>query len=417
MARAGTSGLSRKRKRWPILAVGLLGALAMMGIVGTARLWRPNGRRPPQRLDLLYAAWNEFNAQRYDQASTILDRRAAATRPTALDWMLRARIAESQGHLPEALAHLKLVEDSDPIASQAWLKAGQIERSRHAARGAESAFLHSLALNPQQIQAHRELAALYAVQRRTEECDHQFRALARLISFDHILAFAWCQNLLRVWNTDEAIEVLKNFVAYDADDRWSRLALATNLRLTRKLDQAEATLGPLPDSDPEARASRIALAIDKGEIETAQRLAQDGPSDHGRLSALRGRLALSAGDAATAAGWFRSALRSDREDVDSIHGLGMALRLAGDPRAREFLDLALNYEKFKRALQDSINTINTDSKLFFKLGECCEKIHHQTEARVWYELAIKRDPLDVEAEQALSRLDQAGPTDAAGKPG
>ncbi len=54
--------------------------------------------------------------------------RRTTNRPP-LDWMLRARIAESQGRLVEALAHLKHIPDSDLISSQAWLKAGQIELS------------------------------------------------------------------------------------------------------------------------------------------------------------------------------------------------------------------------------------------------------------------------------------------------
>lgn len=66
--------------------------------------------------------------------------------PTPLDWMLRARIADSQGRAEEALDFLTHISDSDPISSQAWLKAGQIELARHrAAAAAETAYLHSLA--------------------------------------------------------------------------------------------------------------------------------------------------------------------------------------------------------------------------------------------------------------------------------
>ena len=120
-------------------------------------------------------------------------------------------------------------------------------------RGAESAFRRSLALNSDQIQAYRELAYLYAAQRRRDECDAQFRALAQRISLDYVLAFAWCQNYCRVWDPDEACRVLGGFVAFDPEDRLSRLALATNLRLAHRLDEAEAAVSPLLDSDPDAR--------------------------------------------------------------------------------------------------------------------------------------------------------------------
>jgi tetratricopeptide (TPR) repeat protein len=400
---------SRKRQRWAALLVALMIAI-VIGAVAAFRL--RSSPKAPQRLDLLYAAWNEFNAKSYDRATAILDRRAAEHEPTPLDWMLRARIAESQGRLIEALGHLKHIPDEAPISSQAWLKAGQIELVRHNARGAEAAFRRSLVLNPDQIQSYRELAYLYAVQRRREECDAQFRSLANRINLDHVLAFAWCQNYCRMWDPNEARPVLSRFVEFDHDDRQSRLALATNLRLANLLDQAEAALGPLPDSDPEARALRAEIAIDEGEIDTAQMLAREGPADHVRLNAIRGRLALNNKSAARAADYFRAALRQDPEDHDSIQGLGLAMRLIADPHAGEFVDAALRYDKFKRALQGSTSTIDTDPKLFYKLGEHCESIHRTAEARVWYELAIKLDPLDTHAQEALSRLDQASPADA-----
>jgi tetratricopeptide (TPR) repeat protein len=320
--------------------------------------------------------------------------------------MLRARIAESQGRLEQALGNLKHIPDSDAIGSQAWLKAGQIELARHDARGAESAFRRALALDPDQIQAYRELAYLYAVQRRREECDAQFRALAKRISLDYVLAFAWCQNYCDIWDPDESCRVLGEFVAFDPDDRLLRLALANNLRLAHRLDEAEAALGPLADSDPEARALRAELAIDQGAIDAAQDLARAGPADHSRLNAVRGRLALINKNAAGAVDYFWAALRDNPEDHESIRALGLALRLVGDRRARACADAAQRYDDFKRALQASTITLYTDPKLFYKLGEYCQALRRTIEARTWYQLAIKRDPSDVQAQLALDRLGQ-----------
>jgi tetratricopeptide (TPR) repeat protein len=398
-----------KKKRWAFWLV--LGLVALgVGAVAAPRLWMLRSGKEPERLDLLLAAWNEFNANRFDQASALLDRRAAAAQPTPLDWMLRARIAESQGRLVDALSFLKHIPDSDPVGSQAWLKAGQVELARHNARGAESAFLRSLKLNPDQIQAYRELAYLYAVQRRRDDCDAQFRALAERMPINYVLAFAWCQNYLGIWDPNEGSRTLSRFVAFDPDDRWSRLALATNYRLANLLDQAESVLGPLPDSDADARALRAQLAMDAGEIETATTLLHGGPTDHARLNVLRGKLALSGGEIRKAANDFRSALRRDPDDHDAIQGLGLALTRLGDPKARDYLELSLRYDEFKRAIQGSVDTLETDPKLFFKLGEHCESIHRIAEARAWFQIAIGRDPLDTQAHQALVRLDQAPPT-------
>jgi tetratricopeptide (TPR) repeat protein len=149
-----------------------LGLTALVGGVGLA-WWRATrgSEKDPMRLGLLHSALNEFNAERYDQASAFLDRRARAVAPTSLDWVLRARIADAQGRLADAREDLKHIPDSDLISSQAWLKAGQIEVKRHRASAGEAAYQRALKLNPDQVQAYRELAYLYALQRRKAECD------------------------------------------------------------------------------------------------------------------------------------------------------------------------------------------------------------------------------------------------------
>jgi len=47
--------------------------------------------------------------------------------------------------------------------------------------------------------AYRELVYLYALERRKAECDDLFRAFARLVTFDDVLAFAWAQNDCEIW--------------------------------------------------------------------------------------------------------------------------------------------------------------------------------------------------------------------------
>jgi tetratricopeptide (TPR) repeat protein len=397
--------LSGKRKRCALALVLLLVAVVVVAVAGP-RLWVRGSQHAPRHLELIYAAWNEFNAKRYDQASVLLDRRAAEVAPTSLEWMLRARIAESQNRPAEALSHLKHIPDSDSISAQAWLKAGQIELAQHRTRAAEAAYRHALAINPDQIQSHRELAFIYGLQRRKAECDAQFRALARLMPLDYVLAFAWCQNDCEIWDPNEAIRILSPIVANDPGDRWSRLALATNYRLTNQVDEAEATLRPLPNSDPDARVIRVQIAMDRGDFDAAEKLALEGPADHARLNSLRGRLALQAGDSRQAVAHFRAALRQDPRDRDVIQGLGAVLQRLGDPEAKEFLQVAARHDRLKRTIVESVVTIETDPKLFYKLGEICESVDRTDVARVWYQLAIGRDPLDNQAQQALARLDQ-----------
>ena len=275
MKRGGRSARWKANLRWA--AVGLLLTILTIAGVTAFRTRREGQSRDPRRLDLLYAAWNEFNARRYDQAAAILDRRATQASPTALDWMLRARIAESQGRPDEAIDSLKKIADTDAISAQAWLRIGQIEHSRHRARAAEAAYRHAETLDPNLVQTHRELAYLYALQRRSAECDAEFHTLARLMSLDHVLTFAWCQNYCRIWDPRECRKVLTAFLSEDPDDRASRLALTTSFQLTNQLDDAEEVLRALPDSDPDARALRAQFAIERGEIERPRFLCVTSP--------------------------------------------------------------------------------------------------------------------------------------------
>ena len=314
------------------------------------------------------------------------------------------RVAEAQGRPDDALQHLGQIPDSDDIAPQAWLKAGQIELARHHARAAEAAYLHALALKPDQVQSHRELAYLYAVQLRKADCDAQFRALNRSIPLDYSLAFAWCQNYCGIWDVPGVRKVLIPIVVADPTDRRSRLALATNYAMTNEPNEAESSLEPLPNSDPDARALRVQLAVQRGDFDAAEKLAQEGPEDHARLNLFRGRLALHRDDRRKAAAYFRAALLKDPNDRDVIQDLGVALRGLGDPRAQEFLQTASRHDRLKRIIKDSVTTLQTDKAIFFKLGEACESLNLLDEARVWYRIAIERDPLDAPAQQALARV-------------
>jgi tetratricopeptide (TPR) repeat protein len=388
-----------------VLATVVLLTFLAVGTVLAQRFWPSGPDRDPERIRLLRLAVSEFAAKRYDQARKALDERAVAVKPTSLDWMLRARIAEAQGRPAEALDYLKHIPDTDSNSPQAWLKTGQIELARGHAKAAEAAYRRSLELDPDQIQCRRELAYLFAVQRRQEECDAQFRTLNRLIQLDYTLAFAWCQNYCWLWDVQGARKALLQFVAEDPSDRWSRLALATGYALEGHLDTALTVLAPLSNSDPDARSLRAQIALDRGEIELAEELARDVPADHPGLNVFNGRLALQQRELQKAADHFRAALAQQPNNRDAAHGLGVALKGLGDPHSQDYLQFAVRYDLLKRTIKESIVTIGTDQKIFYKLGDICESLNRREEALVWYRLAIARDPLDIQAQQALTRLD------------
>ena len=68
----------------------------------------------------------------------------------------------------------------------------------------------------------------------------------------------------------------------DPDDRASRLALAEDNRRLGRLSEAESALARLPSNDPDARAARVRLALDGGRMDVAADLLAKGPADHPR---------------------------------------------------------------------------------------------------------------------------------------
>jgi predicted Zn-dependent protease len=354
---------------------------------------------------LLSRATEAFTTGHLDRCEALLNQRARQVDATALDWLLRARIAQGRNRPDEALAFMKHVSDGDPLAPQRWLLEGQVELNRDRAGTAELALRRVIAMNPNSFSALKDLAYILAMQHRQNETDAVFRALAEASDADYRVAFLWCQSACDIWDPKEAGARLEKFVLADPEDRFSRLALALSYQRDGHPDAAERTLAPLPLSDIDARALRARLALDRNDEESAERLAKENPPEHAPSNVLRGRLALGRRDAAAAALRFQAALKAEPDNRDALNGLGQALRMQNDHAAAEvFLEQARRRDTLKRLILDSRQTLKTDPKLFSKLAATCESIPLRPQATLWYRLAIGIDPLDTQSQQALARL-------------
>jgi len=213
---------------------------------------------------------------------------------------------------------------------------------------------------------------------------------------------------------------LRRYVEADAEDRWSRLALAEGLRRLGRVDEAQRFLQPLPDLDPEVRALRAELVRDQGDLENMERLLAGGPVDHPRLAQLRGQLALKRGDGAAALGHFQAAYVAKPDDPVTLTGLATALKLTGQTKAAEPIrDWIRNYD----AMHALVNRLvaaqaASDADLQRRLGSLCEAMGRRSEARAWFRRVIASNPLDAEVQQALFRLGPpAAPPAEAPEPG
>ncbi len=302
------------------------------------------------------------------------------------------------------------------MAPLARLRAGQIEIRRGRTRPAEASLRASLKLFPRAVQPRKELVYLYNIQHRQADLDATLAELMELDALDFAYILHWTKTRNTVWNPSGDLPALETFVAADADDRWSRLALVEALLRLDRLDEAERVLAPLPESDPEARAQRVMLAMDRGDLAAAESMLAGGPGDHPGLARLRGQLALRRHDGESAARQFRIAVAADPTDRVALHGLGTALGMLGRAEAaRPYLEAVRRHDALWALVARAATAEGeNDPHLPHQLGVACAAIGRNLEARAWLRLAVRRDPLDTEGQKALFQIEHGPPPQAAG---
>jgi len=399
----GSRPAFRRRQWWTALLLLLLLAVVVAAAL-LVRAWRRPGR------DALRAEVEAgLNAGQFERAAAALAKLERLGAPTIDDVILRAWVAMARGRTEEALAALARVPDDHPRAAEARLRQGQLELRRDRVRAAELALRDALRLYPQLVQARRELIYIYGMQLRRPELGEQFRALAQLRPLTFQDAFVWTLSQGFPWDPAETVKMLERFVQADPSDRWSRLALAEALRELGRLDQADQMLEALGEADPEARAARAQVALDKGAVAVAQALLADSPADHPELELLRGRMALIRHDGTAALQHLRTAFKAAPNDRDTQFYLGQALRVAGDREAaRPLLEAVDKQDALSNLVaRAGTRTGQSDPRLAVRIAAACEAARRWPEAIAWYKIAFTHDPLDSEVRSALARLEAA----------
>ncbi len=387
-------------RMWPV-------AVALLAAVGFG-VWVLRARSGAD-LDadqLWKQAHFDFEERRYESAAKAVSTLAKLRKPTSLDLMLRAQLALVEKRADDAVAELAKIPDHDPMTAQARLLTGQVELRRNRMRFAEKSLLAAAEADPKLVMPHRELIYIYGMQVRRPELSAQFLALSKLAPLTYDNAFHWSLTRNSDWERLEHNRLLNSYLEADSDDRFSRIALAENLRQLGRRDEADRVLAPLPDSDPEARVVRVWIALDRNDEELAEKLLAEAPENVPELDRLIGRLALARGDGKIALKHFQAAHKAQPDNRDGIFGLGQALVLTGDPAtAAPYLQLAKDHDALGTLVQKAATPEGRhDPSLFKALGAACEKVKRIHEALAWYNLAIQADVLDNDAQKAIFRL-------------
>jgi tetratricopeptide (TPR) repeat protein len=351
-----------------------------------------------------------LQAGRDGPAEAALTRLARLRAPTPADRLVRGQLALVRGRDEAALEEFGRVPDDDPGAAFAHLLGGQVEERRSRLREAEAHYRAALSGGSAEVPSRRRLAYLFLLQHRLREFDEQYRALSDAHQLDDRSLAIWSRVHSGIWDASSDLEALRKAVEADAGDRASRLALAEAHLRGNRPDEAGRVLSPLPDSDPEARALRVSIALARGEASEAESLLATGPSDHPDLARLRGNQALARGDAAGAARQFRFVLGAEPGDRAALFGLGTALKMLGNPtEAGPLLERARRHDHLATLVERIVRKEGLDEpEIRARLGEACEAAGRLDEARAWYRSAIARDPLDEASQRALYRLEHRG---------
>ncbi len=384
--------------------IGGIGALILLSLGLSVGFWRVREADPTR---VFLRADAAYKAGRYAEAEAALRRLERLRPPTPVDRSLRAEVDVAFERPVEALAELAAIPDDHPLAPMARLRTGQIQIRRGLTRPAEAALLAAVRLLPRSEQPRKELVFIYNIQHRQAELDAVLGELLELDALDYQYVLHWTKTRNVVWNPNGDLPSLEKFAAADPEDRWSRLALVEALRRLDRLDDAERALAPLPLSDPRVRTKRVLIAMDRGDLASAESLLAEGPPDDPQLARLRGQLALRRRDGTAAVQQFRIALAADPIDRVALSGLGTALGLLGrTAEARPYLDAARRHDDLWKLVSRAATTEGEhDPKLPHELGMACAAIGRNQEARAWLRLAISRDPLDAESQQTLFELE------------
>jgi tetratricopeptide (TPR) repeat protein len=398
-AQARVARSSRRVRVWGISALALVGSL---GALGVWLAWRGHSDPDQRWAD----AERAFLSGRWGQARRSLAHLKRLRSETGLDWTLQAQLDTAEGHFAQAFFALAQVPDTHPIAPQAHLLAGRLQRQLACLRKAEGEFRHALRLNPRLIEAHKELIYVLGIQSRRPEVDAEFHQLARLSQLNHHDLMTWALSHFSHWNPDIVAD-LDRFITADPLDRYSRLAVVELLLERPEVESyIVRILEPLPNSDPDALALRINLFFNLGRFEEAESLLAGAPSGHARISRMRGEMALRRHELDAAIRHFKDALSAEPYDRVSPMQLAQALRLKGDePAAATYLDMVKRLNRVYTAI-NQMHSLKRKDQITdqAQLGKVFEEAGLHEEAKAWYALAIAADPLDGTAQEGFSRM-------------
>ncbi len=398
------------------------GRVALMLVVactlgyGGWRLW------VVRRGSILHArAESAIQEARWGEAHALLDRLAWYWPEDPEVLRLRIVTASGRGDRETMLRLLAALPADAPDAAGARLSLARFLMQAFRLREAEKALRDALRIDPDRIDAHRQLITIYGIERRADDFERQLWELSKHGGQPLEVLRMLGQSAPAIPHgsiqdtVDEGL-ILEGCLKADPSDPNVRPALARFYRERGRIDDARRLLEPWlrshPD-DPAAINEWLACALEEGDVELARPRferpseAVRGSSDYWRL---HGAWFHQQGQDASALDSYRRAVHLDPDDAEAQQRLGLALRAAGRTDEAEAALTRVDRLNTLKALVGQIPDRQPDPKLILRAGRLCDDLGRDREARAWYALVIRLDPKNDEARTLYARVpDRRGP--------
>ncbi len=327
--------------------------------------------------------------------------------------LLEGMVALRMGRLVEAIEEFGHAKDHPDLAGQAYALSGEALYRLRQFRDAERILNEALAIDPQQLHAHRYLAMLY--------CDLGAMTLAER----HLLAVAEADpadprphRLLGLIHKDyelyqRAVDDYRQSLARNpqqADDEAIRLELAECLVKLRNFDEALAEIQRCPPS-----GRRLAIEAEcrygQGDRAAAERLVEEAlrlQPRHLEALLLKASVQLDSGDTAGAIRTLEEARTHHPTAYRVRYKLTQAYQRAGrleDAKreaqaTKEYRDLIT---RFADLHQEAIARPD-DLEVRYQLGVTAQRLGRPDLAEAWFTVVLAMDPQHAAARQALASL-------------
>lgn len=327
--------------------------------------------------------------------------------------LLEGMVALRMGRLVEAIQEFGHARDHPQLAGLAYALSGEALYRLRQFRDAERILNQALAIDPQQLHAHRYLAMLY--------CDLGAMTLAE----HHLLAVAEAapsdprpHRLLGLIHKDyelyqRAVDDYRQSLArnpHQTDDEAIRLELAECLVKLRNFDEALEEIERCPPS-----GRRLAIEAEcrygKGDRAEASRLVEEAlrlAPRHLDALLLKATLQLDCGDTAGAIRTLEEARTHHPTAYRVRYKLTQAYQRAGRQEdakreaqaTKEYRDLIT---RFADLHQEAIARPD-DLEVRYQLGVTAQRLGRPDLAEAWFTVVLAMDPNHTAARQALASL-------------